>query len=69
MLEFLYKALASPRGIVLRTSDVERARQKLYAARREACDEALNALGLTPSPSAPETELWIVKKARPDAPT
>jgi hypothetical protein len=67
MLEFLYKALASPFGIVLRTSDVERARQKLYAARREACDESLNALGLTPSPTSPD-ELWIVKKA-PNAET
>lgn len=62
MLELLYQALASPLGIVIETTDVERLRQRLYAERREAKDESLAALGLVPSRTAPESELWIVKK-------
>lgn len=62
MLEFLYSALASPRGVVLKTTDVERARQRLYAARAEANDEALAALALVPSPTSSD-ELWIVRRA------
>lgn len=65
MLEILYAALASPKGVVVKTNDVERLRAKLYAARREEHDEALNSLGFTPSPTS-EDELWIVKKGAPE---
>lgn len=64
--EVLYEALASPYGIVLLVDDVERARQRLYALRREASDADLQQLALVPSPQAPN-ELWIIKKAKPDA--
>lgn len=40
----LYSALGEPLGLVLRTSDTERARQRLYAARRSAADPALDVL-------------------------
>lgn len=67
MLEFLYQALTTPFGIVLKTSDdVEQLRQRLYRERRKAADPALDELGLTPSPTSPD-ELWIVRK-RPNAP-
>jgi hypothetical protein len=61
MLEYLYQALRSARGIVLRTSDRERLRQKLYAARRDAGDTDLDVIALVPSPTS-EEELWLVKK-------
>lgn len=66
MLEILYQALASARGIVVKTNDVERLRAKLYALRRETGDPALKPIALVPSPTAPEEELWIVRK-EPDA--
>lgn len=65
--EFLYEALASPFGIVVLVDDVERARQTLYRLRREANDPDLQQLALVPSTQVPN-ELWIVKKAKPDAP-
>lgn len=42
--EILYQALGSQIGLVLTTSDPERARQALYAARREAADPDLGIL-------------------------
>lgn len=62
MRELLYQALASDLGIVVETNDVERTRAKLYAARREANDPALEILSFTPSRTSPETQLWIVKR-------
>lgn len=68
LLEFLYDALRSPRGVIVETPDgVERLRQKLYALRKQTADPALDVLAFIPSPIAPETELWIVK-ARTDGP-
>ena len=63
MIELLYAALLSPLGVVVETTDVERLRQKLYAIRREAKDEALAELSFVPSPTS-DTQLWIVKKSR-----
>lgn len=69
MLEYLYEALASEAGKVIVTSDVEKLRQNLYKARREALDPELDQLALIPSPTNPTGELWIVKKGKkPDAP-
>lgn len=65
--EVLYEALASPLGIVLLVDDVERARQTLYRLRREAADPDLQQLALAPSPEAPTTELWIIKKDKAGA--
>ncbi len=66
MIELLYTALASPHGIIVETSSVERLRRKLYAARRELNDEALEALSLVPSPTN-ECELWIVRRPQREA--
>lgn len=62
MLEYLYQALASERGIKLEVSDPERARQRLYAARREAMDTALDVLSVVQSPTDP-SHLWIIKRS------
>lgn len=40
----LYQALASPYGLEVQCSDVEKGKQALYTARREAADPALNIL-------------------------
>ena len=58
--EVLYAALAEPIGLVLRTSDTKRVRQHLYAARRAACDPALEILSIRISPF-PEGDLVIVR--------
>ncbi len=55
--EELYRALASPVGIILRTNDVNLLRQRLYTLRKE--DEALGVLSFSPSPTDPNGELWI----------
>jgi hypothetical protein len=62
LLHFWYSALASDRGVILRTNDPERAKQRLYAARREAKDPDLDGIAICTSPTAPESELWLVKK-------
>jgi len=66
VIELLYAALTSQHGIIAETSSVERLRQKLYAARRELNDEALEALSLVPSPTN-ECELWIVRRPQHEA--
>lgn len=65
MLEFWYRAFASALGVVLRTSDPERMKQKLYAARREALDPDLESIAIVQSPVDPNNELWLVKKNAP----
>lgn len=59
----LLQALNEPIGLALRCSDRDRARQKLYAVRKEMTaegDEALMDLQIRFSPVATD-ELWIVK--------
>ncbi len=70
-LEFWYKALHSPSpfGIVIETDAIERLRQKLYTARRDADDPTLEGLVIVTSPSQSETQLWIVKKDAADSRT
>lgn len=58
-LEALYAALATPLGIVIRTSDFKLAQNRLYAARRNAADPALDVLQFRRS-SFSEYDLWIV---------
>jgi hypothetical protein len=68
-IELLYRALASPFGIVVSVASGEMAlaRQRLYAARREAADAALEALQFR---LVVEKEIWIVKaSAAPAMPT
>lgn len=58
MLDFWYAALRSAHGIVLRTDDPERAKARLYAARAEAGDPALESISIClPRPG----ELWLVR--------
>lgn len=58
--QFLYQALAEPIGLLLRTSDVPRARTRLYAARKALADPALAGLQIRMSP-LPEGDIIIVK--------
>ena len=58
-----YEALGSPFGIVVKCNDAERARQKLYALRRDLNDPDLEGLALVQSPTSP-LELWIVKRPK-----
>lgn len=66
--ELLYKALDSRIGIVVRTSNPDLCRQKLYAARAKACDPVLEELSIKPSHSSPRTELWIIRKTLKENP-
>jgi hypothetical protein len=62
LLEILYEAYRSELGIVVSTNDPERLRQKLYAARKK--DPDLARLSFRISPTSPESELHIEKKAK-----
>lgn len=64
--EYWYKALASPEGLCLSTTDREAMRQKLYAARAEVKDAALDELSLVLSP-VDASHVWIVKRKQSDA--
>lgn len=60
MLEFWYQALESQYGIVIKVDNVGLAIQRLYQARKEANDPALDNVHLRRSPVDPEA-IWIVK--------
>lgn len=62
LLQLWYQALAAEKGVVVETNDREKLKQKLYAARKEAKDPALNALSIRTSPDDPN-QLWIDKRA------
>lgn len=65
-LELLYRAFNSPFGIVVQTDDPERLRTRLYPVRKE--DPELECIAICVSPTAPNSELWLVKKGLPHAP-
>jgi hypothetical protein len=56
----LMQALNSRRGIVVTTSNAEQLRAKLYIAKKK--DESYTQLAFVLSPTAPTTELLILKK-------
>lgn len=56
----LWNALRSPHGVLLRTTDLDRLKQKLYRIRR--ANEALRALHFETSPTDPKGELYITKR-------
>ena len=58
----LYQALGSPIGLLLRTSDFARARQRLYQARVAAADQDLACLQFRASPGIEGGDLIIVKE-------
>lgn len=64
MREFLYDALASSHGIVVRSTSAERLRAKLYPLRKE--DAEFLTLSFILSPDNPTHDLWIVKKVQPN---
>jgi len=61
-LELWYAALASENGVIVEVSDVERAKQRLYALRREANDLSLESISILTSPTNPTRDLWLVKR-------
>lgn len=63
MLEYWYKALASPVGIVIETDDAQGTLAALYRARSAAKDLALGAISIHPSPTN-SRHLWLVKNGR-----
>ena len=67
-IEEWYRALSSPRGIIIQVEPVENlelVKMQLYAARKEAMDEALQSLSIVVSPTVPG-ELWIIKQEQPN---
>lgn len=60
LIDILYTALRSPRGIIVRTSDPNKLRQRLYKERKT--DPDLEVLSFNTSPFDAEGELWIIKK-------
>ena len=65
VLHYWYTALSSDLGIELNCSDADAARQRLYAARREAQDTDLDQISVCISPFDP-MRLWLVKKGKSD---
>lgn len=65
LLEILYEALRSEVGVSVQTNSPERLRAKLYPLRNS--DPDLACLSFTISPTAPESELWIIKKGSESA--
>jgi hypothetical protein len=61
VIELLYAALHSQRGIKVASSDRLFLRQKLYEARAELADPDLKMLSIVESPINPD-HLWIVRK-------
>ncbi len=57
----LFAALASDYGIAVPTSNPVLLRNRLYAERKKDIPTFGN-LSITLSPTAPDTELWIVKR-------
>lgn len=67
-VDILYEALLAPRGIIVYTTgQVDSLRARFSQARQAACDPSLDVLTFTPSPTAPQSELWIMRKDAPDA--
>lgn len=65
-LNYWYRALHSPLGVEVVVSDQEKARQKLYAARKESRDPDLERISICLSPFDP-MKIWLVKKEPTDA--
>lgn len=63
-LHHLYKALATPGGIVIQSNDPEKLRMKLYAERRAANNPDLDLLTISLSRTNPTGELWIMNRSK-----
>ena len=62
LVALLDRALHSPLGIAVRTSDPERLRQKLYATKRELASPDYEELLFKPANDRPQDTIWIIKK-------
>jgi len=60
MKEFLYDALATQFGIILKSDNPEKLRERLYKLR--GAEPEFADLSFIISPLNPETDLWIVKR-------
>ena len=58
--ELLYEALNSAYGIIVNTSDPVKLKNLLYPLRKQ--DPDLECLSFVTSPTAPDSEIWIVRK-------
>lgn len=63
-IELFYLAYNSKYGIVVKTNDPERFRQKAWRFRKELGDEDLSCLRFAISPLSPADEVWILKDVR-----
>lgn len=66
LIDLLYQALRAPLGVVVKTTDPDRLRQKLYAERKK--DEDLACISIMKSRTAPDSEILLVKKGVADGP-
>lgn len=57
----LYRALASPHGLVVESDNLKLAKAHLYKARELAKDDALKVLSFRTSPDSPHNQIWIVR--------
>ena len=60
LIELLYSAINEPLGVVVSTNNAKHLRAKLYPLRKS--DPDLARLAFVVSPTAPDTELWIVNR-------
>lgn len=68
ILEHLYAALNSECGVVIQTNDAEQYLARLRTAKQRANDSDLRQIKAYPSPTAPDTEVWLVKEKQDAAP-
>lgn len=62
LIELLYRALASPYGIAVASTNPVLARTRLYATRTKLSDPDLAELSLSLNPLNPQGELFIAKR-------
>jgi len=58
--ELLYEALNAELGVIVTSPDPNRLRQRLYAEQRR--DPELACITISSSRSAPQTDLWLIRK-------
>lgn len=59
LLEFWYRALRTPEGICIRSTNPYTTKSYLYRVRRDAGDPSIIPLCIVSSPDSPD-ELWII---------
>jgi hypothetical protein len=66
-IQFLYSALASPYGVVVRTDNPALLRQRLYSERKKSGDPLLMSITIAESRDDPSSELWLMKQGASSA--